>query len=99
LIHVIKHKVAFLWLLHRVHHADLNLNASSTFRFHPFEGVLTQGVFFTMWIPLFGISIASFVIFGTIDLVFVVLYHSNVKFPDWLEKYGRLIFVTPGWHK
>lgn len=97
--HHLLHKVPFLWRFHRVHHSDLNLNTSSSLRFHPFDVVYSQGIYFCIAIALFGISMTSFIIYGTIGLVFVIVQHSNVKFPDWIEKYGRFVFSTPGWHK
>src|SRR5205823_3848162 len=32
--HVLTHRVPFLWRLHLVHHPDLDLSASTAFRFH-----------------------------------------------------------------
>ena len=98
-VHNLQHHVPFLWRFHRVHHADLNLNASSALRFHPIEVVLTQGIYLCLAIPLFGVSMTSFIIYGTIGLIFLIMQHSNFKFNNWIEKYGRYIFSTPGWHK
>ncbi|MBK9722677.1 MAG: sterol desaturase family protein [Saprospiraceae bacterium] len=97
--HHLLHKIPFLWRFHRVHHSDLNLNTSSSLRFHPFEVIYSQGIYFCVAILLLGVSMTSFVIYGTLGLVFVIIQHSNTKFPDWIEKYGRYIFSTPGWHK
>lgn len=97
--HYVEHKVPFLWALHRVHHSDTNLNTSSALRFHPIEVVITQGLYFCVGVAIFGVSMTSFIIYGTVGLIFVVIQHSNVRFPNWLEKYGRFIFSTPGWHK
>ena len=36
-LHVTMHKVPALWRIHRVHHADTELDASSGIRLHPFE--------------------------------------------------------------
>ena len=38
--HVVFHKVPWLWRLHQVHHADLDLDASTGLRFHPIEILL-----------------------------------------------------------
>jgi sterol desaturase/sphingolipid hydroxylase (fatty acid hydroxylase superfamily) len=97
--HNLLHKVPFLWRFHRVHHSDLNLNTSSSLRFHPIDTMLSQGVYFCIAIPLFGISMTGFVVYGTIGLIFVIIQHSNIRFPGWMEKYGQYIFSTPGWHK
>jgi sterol desaturase/sphingolipid hydroxylase (fatty acid hydroxylase superfamily) len=99
MIHNLQHKIPVLWRLHKVHHADPNLNTSSALRFHPFDVVISQGLYPCLWIPIMGISMTSFVIYGTIALPLLVMQHSNIKFPEWLERYGRLIISTPGWHK
>lgn len=98
-LHNLLHKVPFLWRFHRVHHSDLALNTSSSLRFHPFDTMISQGIYLCIAIMLFGVSMTSFVIYGTIGLIFVIIQHSNVKLPDWIEKYGQYIFATPGWHK
>jgi sterol desaturase/sphingolipid hydroxylase (fatty acid hydroxylase superfamily) len=98
-LHNLQHKVFLLWRLHRVHHSDLSVNSTTSLRFHPLETVLTQGVYFSIVTPLLGISLASFVIYGTLNLILIILNHSNVRFPVLFEKFGRFVFVTPGWHK
>ena len=35
--HVVFHKVPMLWRLHRMHHADLDIDVTTGVRFHPFE--------------------------------------------------------------
>lgn len=97
--HHLMHKIPFLWRFHRVHHSDLNLNTSSSLRFHPFEVVYSQGIYFCVAILVLGVSMTSFIIYSTLGLIFVIIQHSNTKFPDWIEKYGRYVFSTPGWHK
>ncbi|MBK8501281.1 MAG: sterol desaturase family protein [Saprospiraceae bacterium] len=97
--HHLLHKIPILWSFHRVHHSDLNLNTSSSLRFHPFEVVYSQGLYFCIAIGLFGVSMTSFIIYGTMALILVIIQHSNIRFPDWFEKYGRYVFSTPGWHK
>ena len=97
--HILAHKVPFLWRSHRVHHSDPNLMASSSLRFHPFDVLYSQALWFAIVYIVFGISMASFIIYGSVMLPILICQHSNVKFPDWLEKYGRYVFSTPGWHK
>ncbi len=99
LLHNLQHKIPLFWRLHKVHHSDPNLNTSSSLRFHPLDVLLSQGIYPFIWIPLMGISMTSFVVYGTIALPLLVMQHTNVKFPDWLEQYGRLVISTPGWHK
>lgn len=97
--HILAHKVPFLWISHRVHHSDPNLDASSTLRFHPFDTIYSQGLVQCIWFFLMGISMSSFIIYGTLFLPLFICQHSNVQFPAWFEKYARYIISTPGWHK
>ena len=42
--HVLFHAVPALWRLHRVHHADLDFDATTGVRFHPGEVLLSLGI-------------------------------------------------------
>jgi sterol desaturase/sphingolipid hydroxylase (fatty acid hydroxylase superfamily) len=97
--HNLLHRVPLFWRFHRVHHSDLNLNTTSSLRFHPIEVVVSQGLLVMFGILVTGASITTFIIYSTIGLIFVIIQHSNIRFPDWFEKYARYIFSTPGWHK
>lgn len=97
--HVLAHKVPLLWRSHRVHHSDPNLMSSSSLRFHPFDVLYSQLLWFAVVYIVFGISMESFIIYGSLLIPLLICQHSNVKFPDWFEKYVRYLFSTPGWHK
>lgn len=97
--HVLVHKTPLLWRFHRVHHSDPNVMTSSSLRFHPFDILYSQLLVYAIAITILGVSSNSFIIYGTIGVTLLILQHSNVKFPAWMEKYGKYIFVTPGFHK
>lgn len=97
--HNLQHRIPFLWWFHRVHHSDPNLNASSSLRFHPVDVVVAQGVAMCTAVVGCGIPMVAVIIYGTLALLLLVPQHSNVRMPDWVEKYVSYIFVTPGWHK
>ena len=40
--HLITHKVPILWRLHRVHHADRDIDVTTAIRFHPVEIALSM---------------------------------------------------------
>ena len=42
--HVVVHAVPVLWRLHRMHHADLDIDVTTGARFHPLEIVLSMGI-------------------------------------------------------
>jgi sterol desaturase/sphingolipid hydroxylase (fatty acid hydroxylase superfamily) len=99
LTHRLQHRVPLFWKFHRVHHSDPHLNTSTSLRFHPFDVVVAQGLSQAVVVLFMGISMTSFIIYGTLNLLLLVPQHSNVKLPGWLEKYGSWLLATPGWHK
>ena len=42
--HVVFHKVPVLWRLHRMHHADLDIDVTTGVRFHPFEILISLAI-------------------------------------------------------
>jgi len=42
--HVLFHAVPALWRLHRMHHADLDIDVTTGFRFHPFEILISLAI-------------------------------------------------------
>ncbi len=97
-IHHLQHKIPFMWLAHRVHHSDLSLDVTSTFRFHPLDMVYSNGLQL-LTILLFGISQATYVIYFTVLLPIFIAEHSNITLPKWLDNILSLVIVTPNWHK
>jgi len=98
ILHVVMHKVPALWRIHRVHHADTELDATSGLRLHPFELLLQMGTQ-VLFLPLLGVSMASYIIYFVLSLPWFLLNHSNMKFPAWFERYGSLLMSTPDWHR
>jgi sterol desaturase/sphingolipid hydroxylase (fatty acid hydroxylase superfamily) len=96
--HRLYHRIPLLWRMHRVHHADTELDATSALRMHPFEFIF-QALTQVLVLPLLGVSISSFVLYFTFALPWFLLNHSNLKFPDWFERYGSWLLVTPNWHR
>jgi sterol desaturase/sphingolipid hydroxylase (fatty acid hydroxylase superfamily) len=96
--HRLYHKIPLFWRFHRVHHSDVELDASSALRLHPFEFIFQATTQATV-LPLLGVSNTSFVIYVTISLPLFIINHANIKFPGWYEKYMSILFVTPNWHR
>jgi sterol desaturase/sphingolipid hydroxylase (fatty acid hydroxylase superfamily) len=97
-LHVTLHKVPALWRIHRVHHADTDLDASSGIRLHPFELLYLLGVH-AIVLSLLGVPLVSYLIYTTIALPWFLLNHSNMKYPLWFERWGSLLMSTPNWHR
>ncbi len=95
--HRANHEFRFLWRFHEVHHLDEFLDASSAFRFH-FGEVMLSAVVRAMVIWLMDIPLASVIVFETCVLSMALFHHSNVSLPAWLEKPLSKLVVTPSIH-
>lgn len=92
------HQIPMMWRMHRVHHSDLDLDVTSSGRFHLAE-MLLSAVFRLIVIALMGASFASVVIFEIIFGVLNQLEHANVHFPKPIETWLRRVIVTPDMHR
>jgi sterol desaturase/sphingolipid hydroxylase (fatty acid hydroxylase superfamily) len=96
--HVIFHHVPWLWRLHRMHHADLDIDVTTGFRFHPFEILISLAIkiatVMALGIPPVGVFIFEVVLNAT-----SLFNHSNVAMPAWLDRLVRLVLVTPDMHR
>ncbi len=96
--HLMFHKVPWLWRLHLVHHADLDLDVTSGFRFHPLEIIVSMGIKVAA-IYLIGAPATSVLAFEIILNATSMFNHSNVRFPLCFDKILRWILVTPDMHR
>ena len=96
--HIIFHKVSFLWNIHAIHHSDTHLDVSSALRFHPLEIGLSVGIKAAL-ILIFGLSAVGVIIFEVLLNLSAMFNHSNFQLKGKVEKYLRLIIVTPDFHR
>lgn len=96
--HRLMHKVPLLWRLHRVHHADYELDVSSGVRFHPVEALLSM-LFKMSLIALLGASVQAVMIFELSLSLFSLWTHSNLRLSELLEKALRPVVMTPALHR
>jgi sterol desaturase/sphingolipid hydroxylase (fatty acid hydroxylase superfamily) len=96
--HVAFHKVPILWRLHRMHHADLDIDVSTGLRFHPIEIILSMLIKITIVI-LIGVPALAVVIFEVVLNATSMFNHSNTAMPLWLDRIVRLLVVTPDMHR
>ena len=78
--HLITHKVPFLWKIHRVHHADRDMDVSTAIRFHPFEIALSMGLKILLIYAL-GPAILAVIIFEIILNGSSMFNHANLAIP------------------
>ena len=96
--HRMAHRIPLLWRLHRIHHSDTSVDASTALRAHPIE-VLVFGTSNIVAAGLFGLDFIGLGLYFLIVIPVFLLQHTNVQFPRWIDTAFGWIFVTPGYHK
>lgn len=96
--HVATHRVPMLWRFHRVHHTDLDLDATSGVRFHPVEIVLSMGLK-VIAVGLLGIAAEAVLLFEILLNATSVFNHANVRIPATCDRFLRWFLVTPDMHR
>ena len=96
--HLITHKVPLLWRLHRVHHADVDMDVTTAIRFHPVEIALSMLLKIGL-VYLLGPAAIAIVIFEIILNGTAMFNHSNLALPAGLDRIMRKVLVTPDMHR
>lgn len=96
--HMLMHRVPLLWLLHRVHHADLDYDVTTGARFHPIEIILSMLIKFGV-ILLLGPPVIAVVLFEITLNGMAMFNHGNIRLPLAIDRVLRLFVVTPDMHR
>jgi len=96
--HVLFHHVPWLWRLHRMHHADLDFDVTTALRFHPLEIMLSMLIKLGI-VVLIGAPAVAVVIFEVLLNATAMFNHANLCLPPWLDRFLRLVLVTPDMHR
>jgi sterol desaturase/sphingolipid hydroxylase (fatty acid hydroxylase superfamily) len=96
--HVAFHKVPWLWRLHRMHHADLDIDVTTGLRFHPIEILLSMLIKMAV-VVLVGVPATAVLAFEVVLNATSMFNHANVGLPARLERVVRLLVVTPDMHR
>jgi sterol desaturase/sphingolipid hydroxylase (fatty acid hydroxylase superfamily) len=96
--HFTYHRIAILWRIHRVHHTDPEFDITTSFRFHPVEGILTQTFLFAV-IALLGPPPLAVLAVQLASIFEDIFEHANVGISPRLDRFLRLFLVTPNMHR
>jgi sterol desaturase/sphingolipid hydroxylase (fatty acid hydroxylase superfamily) len=96
--HRLFHSVPLLWRLHRMHHADLDLDVTSGLRFHPLELALSMlikiGIVLLLGAP--PLAVLAFEVLLNVSSLF---NHANVALSPRIDAVLRWLVVTPDMHR
>ena len=96
--HLASHKIPVLWRLHKVHHADRDIDVTTAVRFHPIEIGLSMLWKIVVVLVLGAPPLAVFM-FEVILNACAMFNHANVALPGWADAILRLVVVTPDMHR
>ena len=98
MVHIIEHKIKFLWRFHVIHHSDNNVDVTTGLRHHPVES-LVRGIFFFIGIVVSGAPMYAVMLYQTVLIFFTAFEHANINLPKWLDNALSYLFVSPNMHK
>ncbi|HIG59252.1 MAG TPA: sterol desaturase family protein [Gammaproteobacteria bacterium] len=95
--HRVNHRVRILWRFHKAHHTDTSMDVTTSLRFHPGELVIST-LIKALWIVIWGPSVIAWFVFESLISFSSQFHHSNIDFPDRIDKYLSMVVVTPRYH-
>lgn len=96
--HRLSHLQPLLWRLHRVHHADTEMDVTTANRVHPLESLWIAFLRVSLAVIL-GIPVLAVVTYLVALNIFSLFNHVNLHLPPMLDRLLRWIIVTPSMHE
>jgi sterol desaturase/sphingolipid hydroxylase (fatty acid hydroxylase superfamily) len=96
--HVLFHRVRPFWLLHRMHHTDMDLDLTSALRFHPLE-IMISLLLKMAAVALLGPPPAAVLAFEILLNGMAMFTHANLRIFAPADRLLRGIVVTPDMHR
>ncbi|MGR9087021.1 MAG: sterol desaturase family protein, partial [Gammaproteobacteria bacterium] len=90
------HRFDGLWMFHRVHHSDAQMNVSTAFRVHILELFLTN-ILKGLYIIALGVDRTLLVLEETVMTFFIMTHHGNFSLPG--ENLLKHVIVVPRLHR
>jgi sterol desaturase/sphingolipid hydroxylase (fatty acid hydroxylase superfamily) len=97
-VHRLDHAVPLLWRLHQVHHADLEVDCTTSFLAHPLALLWEQSMVLAT-ILLIGAPPLAVAVSLLLHAMLIVFNHGNVRLAPWPEQLLRWFIVTPDMHR
>lgn len=96
--HVVFHKIDLLWRIHRVHHADPDLDVTTAVRFHPIEILISlfikAAAILALGVPPLAVIVFEVLLNGT-----AMFNHANLQLGATANRLLSPFIVTPDMHR
>ena len=96
--HRVMHSVPLLWRIHRTHHSDDEMDATTSLRFHPFESAGTLLVDAAVVVAL-GAPAPAVAAYRVARQAVSAFVHGNVSLHPRLDALLRTALATPDFHR
>ncbi len=96
--HVASHRIPVLWRMHKVHHADRDIDVTTGARFHPIEIVLSM-LYKFVCVALLGAPALAVFAFEVLLNASAMFNHSNIRLSARVDSVVRRLIVTPDMHR
>ena len=96
--HRANHRSSLLWRFHAVHHSDVHFDASTAFRFHPGELLISLGIRIVV-VTLTGLPILGLLAFEVLYGFSNLFVHSDGRVARGPERRLGWLLVTPSLHR
>jgi len=96
--HRANHTIGFLWMFHRAHHSDTQMDTTTALRFHPGELILSTA-FRLPVLAILGMNFGQVLLFETLLNLSTLFHHSNLSLPRSWDRALSLLIVTPDMHR
>ena len=97
-VHLLEHKIKWMWKFHMVHHADTHVDTTTANRHHPGESVL-RVIFTMLGVVVSGAPMWMVMMYQSLSVVFTQFSHANIRLPLWLDNALSWFLVSPNMHK
>lgn len=98
LIHLIEHKIKWMWKFHMVHHADTHVDTTTANRHHPGESIF-RASFAIIAVFIIGAPMWLVFLYQSTSIVLSQFNHANIRLPEWIDKPLSFVLVSPNMHK
>ena len=95
--HIATHRVPLLWRLHRVHHVDPDMDASTAIRFHMLD-MLVSLPWRLVQVRISGIAPGTLHAWQRFFTASILFHHSNFALPHEWDRRLSLVLTTPRMH-
>ncbi len=96
-LHVASHYLPWWWRLHKIHHSDTAMDASTAIRHHPLE-TLVNAFLLVVLLAAMGVPVYAILLYAALQQLHGLFCHANLRLSPQVDRWLRRVLVTPDMH-